>query len=142
MKALPYIAVLLGVLACSSGGEKRLNVVSASSEPVESAAFTPMQFRDRETGSRWNLCGEAVEGELAGQTLRQLPAYSAYWFAWSSFWRNTAVWNLKNGDGSLRDDAFVELPTSEFVSDLPQDAIPPPAGFGRAEFINPSEAFF
>lgn len=38
-------------------------------------------IRDRETGSRWDLAGRAVEGELAGAHLEAAPARSTYWFS-------------------------------------------------------------
>lgn len=39
--------------------------------------------RDRETGSRWDFAGRAVEGPLAGQELSQLPTRRAFWFSLS-----------------------------------------------------------
>jgi hypothetical protein len=36
--------------------------------------------------------GLAVEGELAGQQLRQIQAHNSMWFAWVTFWQNTDVW--------------------------------------------------
>ena len=46
---------------------------------------------DYKTGSIWNIKGEAISGELAGVRLRQIPAYNAFWFAWSIFWPQTQV---------------------------------------------------
>ena len=43
------------------------------------------QVHDRETGSRWNLFGEAVEGPLAGQRLPELDAGVHFAFAWLAF---------------------------------------------------------
>ncbi len=40
---------------------------------------------DEETGSRWNIFGEAVEGELTGARLRQQLAAPHFWFAWAAF---------------------------------------------------------
>ncbi|MGH7265041.1 MAG: DUF3179 domain-containing protein, partial [Candidatus Rokuibacteriota bacterium] len=42
-------------------------------------------FRDRETGTLWNLLGHAVKGPLAGQRLRPIPHVDAFWFAWAAF---------------------------------------------------------
>ncbi|MEE9286232.1 MAG: DUF3179 domain-containing protein [Dehalococcoidia bacterium] len=39
--------------------------------------------RDRETGSRWDFAGRAVEGPLAGQELEPLPTRRAFWFSLS-----------------------------------------------------------
>ena len=48
-------------------------------------------FRDRETGSLWNLLGHAVKGPLAGQRLRAIPHVDAFWFAWAAFNPSTSV---------------------------------------------------
>ncbi|MBI3457936.1 MAG: DUF3179 domain-containing protein [Candidatus Rokubacteria bacterium] len=42
-------------------------------------------FRDRETGSLWNLLGRATAGPLAGQRLQPIPHVDAFWFAWAAF---------------------------------------------------------
>ena len=42
-------------------------------------------FADYETGSRWNILGEAYEGPLAGTSLRQAHAATHFWFAWAAF---------------------------------------------------------
>ncbi|MDP6777248.1 MAG: DUF3179 domain-containing (seleno)protein [Candidatus Latescibacteria bacterium] len=52
----------------------------------------PFVLKDRETGSIWNLQGEALQGPLAGKQLKQLPAHNGFWFAWATFWQNTGVY--------------------------------------------------
>jgi hypothetical protein len=47
---------------------------------------------DRETGSRWNAYGQCVAGRLKGSTLESLVLEPEYWFAWSEFHRETAVY--------------------------------------------------
>jgi hypothetical protein len=49
-------------------------------------------FRDMETGSLWNIFGEAVEGPLAGSQLEQVISAEHFWFAWSVFKRDTIIW--------------------------------------------------
>ena len=46
---------------------------------------------DVETGSTWNVFGEAVEGELAGSRLEQLVHIDTFWFAWITFHPSSAV---------------------------------------------------
>jgi hypothetical protein len=53
---------------------------------VDSAPFT-----DRETGSRWDIAGRAVSGELKGHTLRWLPGVQCRWFAWAAEYPDTEV---------------------------------------------------
>ncbi|MCZ6636405.1 MAG: DUF3179 domain-containing protein [bacterium] len=59
----------------------------ASTDPV-----FPFMLQDKETGTTWNLKGEAVAGTLSGQKLEQIPAHNAFWFAWSTFWQNTGIY--------------------------------------------------
>jgi hypothetical protein len=51
----------------------------------------PFQMTDNETNTVWDIKGQAVSGSLAGATLRPVPAYNAFWFAWSVFWPSTQV---------------------------------------------------
>jgi len=52
-------------------------------------------FVDRETGSRWNILGQAVAGKLKGKTLERLPAVDTFWFAWAAFKPQTAIYGVK-----------------------------------------------
>ncbi len=58
----------------------------ASNDPVY-----PFMMKDRETGTVWNLMGRAIEGELSGKRLTQVPAHNAFWFAWATFWQDTEI---------------------------------------------------
>ncbi len=66
---------------------------------VEAEGDLPVEFRDVETGSRWNLLGLAVDGPLAGKQLRHLPSHNSMWFAWNTWWPETTVWEV--GDGII-----------------------------------------
>lgn len=60
---------------------------------VEAEGDLPVEFKDAETGMRWNMLGHATEGgELEGQRLEQVPAYNSMWFAWDTYWRGAARW--------------------------------------------------
>ena len=48
-------------------------------------------FIDQETGSRWDIAGRAVEGELKGWTLTWLEGTQVKWFAWAAEYPETAV---------------------------------------------------
>jgi hypothetical protein len=51
--------------------------------------FSPAEgedrFTDAETGSTWNLLGQAVAGPLAGEQLEVVPHRNEFWFAWAAF---------------------------------------------------------
>ncbi len=49
-------------------------------------------FVDQETGSRWNILGQAVEGPLAGEQLEKVVAGDHFWFAWATFKPDTIIW--------------------------------------------------
>lgn len=60
--------------------------------PLEFIPQSDTALRDRMTGSTWDLDrGVCLSGPLAGRTLESVPVTTAYWFAWSSFYPNTAV---------------------------------------------------
>ena len=42
-------------------------------------------FRDNETGSLWNVSGEAVEGDLVGKRLERINHLDTFWFAWATY---------------------------------------------------------
>ena len=42
-------------------------------------------FHDLETGSTWNIFGEAVSGELAGKRLEAVMHHNTFWFVWGAF---------------------------------------------------------
>jgi hypothetical protein len=43
------------------------------------------RFVDRETGSTWDLFGNALDGPLAGETLAPVVNTNEFWFAWAAF---------------------------------------------------------
>ena len=48
-------------------------------------------FTDAETGSRWNILGQATAGPLAGQQLTPIVHANHFWFAWAAFRPDTEV---------------------------------------------------
>ncbi|MGJ3239316.1 MAG: DUF3179 domain-containing protein [Anaerolineae bacterium] len=50
---------------------------------------------DTETGSTWNLFGEAISGDYEGTQLRLRVAAPHYWFAWAAFHPDTDVYGLE-----------------------------------------------
>ena len=64
---------------------------------VESEGDLPVEFRDFETDSRWNMRGEAVDGPYEGRQLTPLPTFNTMWFAWAGFINRPPLWRV--GDG-------------------------------------------
>ncbi|MCK5489652.1 MAG: DUF3179 domain-containing protein, partial [Gemmatimonadetes bacterium] len=50
------------------------------------------RFRDKETGSTWNLAGVAMEGPLADEQLTPIAHGNHFWFAWVAFRPETELW--------------------------------------------------
>ncbi len=51
-------------------------------------------FRDRETGSTWNVLGRSTAGPLEGAELQPYRHLDTFWFAWASFHVDTDVLGL------------------------------------------------
>lgn len=47
---------------------------------------------DDQTGSRWNIRGQAVAGPLAGAQLTQLVSADHFWFSWAAFRPDTIIY--------------------------------------------------
>ena len=86
-------------------------------------------FVDRKTGTRFDIAGRGIEGELKGWTLKTLDAVVAKWYAWSAEVPETTLWSApKTGSPPPVGPA----PTPPAKVD-PKDAIKEVAG--TAEFL-------
>ena len=56
--------------------------------------FSPQgeNFVDNETGSVWNILGQATEGPLAGEALTPVVHGNHFWFAWGAFKPDTLIY--------------------------------------------------
>jgi hypothetical protein len=68
----------------AKAGGRRLTFTASNSDATE--------LVDHETESRWNAYGKCLEGRLKGSTLEPLILQPEYWFAWSQFHRDTAIY--------------------------------------------------
>jgi len=50
------------------------------------------RITDEQTGSTWNVLGEAVEGPQAGNHLTPIVAINHFWFSWAAFRPETRVY--------------------------------------------------
>jgi hypothetical protein len=51
-------------------------------------------FTDTQTGSTWNLLGQATAGELAGSNLTPIVHDNTLWFSWAAFMPDTRIYSL------------------------------------------------
>jgi hypothetical protein len=54
--------------------------------------FSNGKFLDEQTGSEWNILGQAVVGELKGRQLSQVVSINHFWFSWAAFRPETKVY--------------------------------------------------
>jgi len=50
------------------------------------------QFIDAETGSTWNITGQAIDGPLAGTQLEPIIHGDHFWFSWAAFKPDTIIY--------------------------------------------------
>jgi hypothetical protein len=74
-------------------------------------------FVDAETGSRWTIEGEAVDGALSGSFLEPVRSFYVRWHAWSG-WHPTTELYLSDADPSPYGGDDVNCDTSELDSVL------------------------
>ena len=55
------------------------------------------QFTDNETGSVWNIVGQAIDGPLRGSELTPIVHGDHFWFAWGAFKPNTKIYRGLSG---------------------------------------------
>lgn len=95
-------------------------------------------IRDVQTGSLWNLRGQAFEGPCKGAQLEQVPGYTVFWFSWSATHHGGEIWNRdeKNMPGEIEPDPDgpCNVPCEEIRSGgPPPDGIPALDHEGRWE---------
>ncbi|MCI0868846.1 MAG: DUF3179 domain-containing protein, partial [Chloroflexi bacterium] len=54
---------------------------------------------DTQTGSEWNIFGQAVAGELDGRSLTPVVHANHFWFAWQAFFPNSEIRTADNING-------------------------------------------
>ncbi len=50
-------------------------------------------FVDAETGSVWNILGQAIDGPLVGKQLQPIVHADHFWFSWAAFRPDTIIFN-------------------------------------------------
>jgi hypothetical protein len=56
-----------------------------------SFVFDGDAFVDRETGSRWSIAGDALNGPLVGSRLERVAHLDTFWFAWAAYEPETTL---------------------------------------------------
>lgn len=48
-------------------------------------------MKDDETGSTWNILGQAIDGPMKGSRLESVVHGNHFWFSWAASFPDTAV---------------------------------------------------
>ena len=78
----------------AKGKEVGVSAVFVARAGDRALTFEPKgegRFRDRETGTLWNISGKAIEGELVGAELEPVAHGNHFWFAWIAFMPETKI---------------------------------------------------
>jgi hypothetical protein len=51
---------------------------------------------DAETGTTWNILGQAIDGPLAGEQLEPIVHGDHFWFSWAAFKPDTIIYSASN----------------------------------------------
>ena len=58
----------------------------------ETDASDGFHLIDKETGDRWSIDGQALEGDLDGQSLHFVVSYITEWYGWSAYHPSTDIY--------------------------------------------------
>lgn len=61
-------------------------------ELVDRVGSSPARYVDVQTGSEWDISGDAVSGPLRGRRLERIPFISDFWFDWRTYHPKTTVY--------------------------------------------------
>jgi hypothetical protein len=90
----PGVASALDSGSIANGQDVGANAVFARTVNGQTLTFVAEDgaIRDEQTGSTWNIFGEAVAGELAGQQLDPVVKVDHFWFSWAAFRPETRIY--------------------------------------------------
>jgi hypothetical protein len=90
----PGLASALDNSSIAEGQDMGANGVFARELNGRTLTFTMVDGRitDEQTGSTWDIFGQAVAGELAGQSLTPIVKVDHFWFSWAAFRPDTRIY--------------------------------------------------
>jgi hypothetical protein len=90
----PETASALDALTATDNGD-----VGSATAFIREAEGQPLTFiwneekiLDDQTGSEWNVLGQAIDGPLAGTQLKPVVAINHFWFSWAAFKPDTRIY--------------------------------------------------
>jgi hypothetical protein len=91
-------ASALDAITVAGGRDVGAAVAYSRSLADRTLTFTARDGRifDEQTGSEWNIFGQAVSGSLAGQALEPVVSINHFWFSWAAFRPDTRIYELSS----------------------------------------------
>lgn len=91
---LPGTASALGAAEIAKAEDVGATAVYSREVAGQTLTFSRKgdHFVDAETGTSWNIAGQAIEGELVGEQLDAIVAADHFWFSWAAFRPNTVIY--------------------------------------------------
>jgi hypothetical protein len=82
--------------AATVAGGRDLGSANAFARELDGQTLTFVfqngRLMDKETGSEWNILGQAANGKLKGKSLAPVIAINHFWFSWAAFKPDTRVY--------------------------------------------------
>lgn len=90
----PGLASALGNSSIAQGEDVGASGVFERTLNGQTLTFTTdgQTITDEQTGSVWNILGQATEGELAGKQLIPVVKVDHFWFSWAAFRPDTRIY--------------------------------------------------
>ena len=83
----------VGVFESTLNGQTlTFSPAASGNAAANGAALRDGEFTDAETGTTWNILGQATAGPLAGQRLTPVVHGAHFWFAWAAFRPETTIY--------------------------------------------------
>jgi thiol-disulfide isomerase/thioredoxin len=76
---------------------------------------------DEQTGSEWDVLGQAVSGPLAGSQLAPVVSINHFWFSWAAFRPDTRVYEVEVRDTAIAEPTPEQQPVSTSLPDFTVD---------------------
>ncbi|MHA2225453.1 MAG: DUF3179 domain-containing protein [Candidatus Hodarchaeales archaeon] len=73
---------------------------------IDTSRSLSMPIFQDQTGTSWNMLGEAITGELEGEKLEQIPSFNAFWFASTAFFPEAGIFTSNS--------SIVYIPTYDY----------------------------
>lgn len=76
----------------------KFKLVNATEFDLNSSQTLSMPVFQDQTGTIWNMLGQAIYGTLEGEKLDQIPSFNAFWFAVTAFFPEATIYPTESNN--------------------------------------------